>query len=50
MLTLFLLLYIAAAVCFLLYSLGVVTKIHLLGLGVFFWSLVPLIQTFQKIT
>lgn len=49
MLVLDLLLYIIAATCFLLFSLNVATKWHLLGLGVFFWSLVPLIDTINKL-
>lgn len=50
MLILFLILYILASLCFFLYALGKpVGSVHLLGLGVFFWSLVPLIQTLQKL-
>ena len=47
---LYLLLYICAAVCFFLYSFdGEGIKVNLLGLGVLFWSLVPLIQTLHKL-
>lgn len=50
LIVLFALLYILAAGCFLAYAVGRNhAKINLLGLGVFFWSLVPLIQTLQKL-
>ena len=46
----FVVLYVLAAACFLGYALGAAhPKINLLGLGVFFWALVPLIQTLQKL-
>lgn len=46
----YLLLYILAAACFAAYTFGATFRnLHLLGLGVFFWSLVPLIQTLQKL-
>lgn len=49
MLVVFLILYILAASCFFAYSVGHVhSRVNLLGLGVFFWALVPLIQTIQK--
>ena len=49
LLVLFLLLYMLAAGCFFAYALGARSpRVSLLGLGVFFWSLVPLIQTLQK--
>ena len=51
MTVLFLILYVLAAFCFLAFALNIrVNKIHLLGFGVFFWSLVPLIQTFNQLT
>lgn len=48
---LFLLLYLLASVCFIAYAIGGIAprRLSLLGLGVFFWSLVPLIQTIQKL-
>lgn len=50
MLVIYLILYSLAAVCFLAYSLRApVPHVNLLGLGVFFWALVPLIQTLQKL-
>ena len=50
MLILYFILYILAAVCFFIYAIAKYkAKVNLLGLGVFFWSLVPLIQTFQKL-
>lgn len=48
----YLVLYILAASCFLLYTLfndHHKLPFNLLGLGVFFWSLVPLIQTLHKL-
>jgi hypothetical protein len=45
-----LILYILAATCFLAFSVGKNhERVNLLGLGVFFWSLVPLIETVQKL-
>lgn len=45
-----LVLYILAATCFFLFSVGHVhARVNFLGLGVFFWSLVPLIATLQKL-
>ena len=50
LLVLFALLYVLAAACFLGYTVGAWhSNGNLLGLGVFFWSLVPLIQTLQKL-
>ena len=50
LLAVFIVLYVLAAACFFGYALGARhPKINLLGLGVFFWSLVPLIQTLQKL-
>ena len=50
MLVVYAILYTLAALCFFAYSLRVsLPHIHLLGLGVFFWALVPLIQTLQKL-
>lgn len=50
LIVLYLILYILAAVSFLGYTLGAAhPRVSLLGLGVFFWSLVPLIQTIQKV-
>lgn len=50
MLIVYVILYVCAAVCFFAYSLRVnPPHINLLGLGVFFWALVPLIQTLQKL-
>ena len=47
---LYLVLYLLAATCFLGYAAGAKhPRINLLGLGVFFWALVPLIQTLQKL-
>jgi len=46
MIALFLLLYILAAVCFVLSAFAAsVRRVNLLALGLFFWVLVPLIQT-----
>lgn len=45
-----LILYICAALCFALFaSQKFSTRVHLLGLGVFFWSLVPLLETIHKL-
>ena len=50
LLVVFVVLYVLAATCFLGFALGAAhPKINLLGLGVFFWALVPLIQTLQKL-
>lgn len=53
MLALYLILYVLAAACFLTFAVAndrpTRFKVNLLGLGVFFWSLVPLIQTLQKV-
>ena len=50
LLVLYLVLYLLAACCFLAYAVGFhQARINLLGLGVFFWALVPLIQTLQKL-
>lgn len=46
----YLVLYILAASCFMAYTLGHTrASVNWLGLGVFFWSLVPLIQTINKL-
>ena len=49
MIVFYVILYVLASLCFLAYAMGAKVSIHLLGLGVFFWSLVPLIQTVQKL-
>ena len=49
MIVLYVILYALASACFLAYALGAKVSIHLLGLGVFFWSLVPLIQSAIKL-
>lgn len=50
MLIIFLILYVLAAGCFFAFALNVkTTRLHLLGLGVFFWSLVPLIETLRQL-
>lgn len=50
LLTVYLVLYILAAACFLGYSVGARhPRVNLLGLGVFFWSLAPLIETISKL-
>lgn len=49
MIALYVVLYVLSSVCFLSYAMGAKASVHLLGLGVFFWSLVPLIQTIQKL-
>ena len=47
---LYVILYTLAAACFFGYALGAThPKVNLLGLGVFFWTLVPLIQTLQEL-
>lgn len=45
MTTLYLLLLIAAALCFLLAAAGVSARVNLVALGLLCWVLVPLIQT-----
>jgi hypothetical protein len=51
MITLFLVLYIAAFICFVLATLGVaVRRVNLLALGLALWVLVPLITLFSKLT
>lgn len=48
--TLYLLLFLAAFISFLLHTSDkVVSKVNFLGLGLAFWALVPLIQTFQRV-
>lgn len=45
-------LYVLAAICFLLFAVAYESprvKLNLLGLGVLFWSLVPLIHTLAKL-
>lgn len=50
LISLYLVLYVLATACFFGYTLGTNhPRVNLLGLGVFFWSLVPLIQTIQKL-
>lgn len=54
MLALYLLLYTVAAVLFILAALGHSANVgnrqfNLLGLGLFFWTLVPLLMTVQKL-
>jgi hypothetical protein len=50
MLVTFLILYVLASSCFVAYAFSDnVTRVNLLGLGVFFWSLVPLLQTINKL-
>lgn len=49
LLTVYVILYILAAACFFGYSLNLVVRhVNLLGLGVFFWSLVALIKTLHQ--
>lgn len=44
----YLILYLLAAISFLVFAVAhPPVKINLLGLGVFFWALVPLIQTIR---
>lgn len=48
--TVYMLLFLLAAVCFLLDFLNVrAPKVHLVGLGLLFWVLVPLIQTLKSL-
>ena len=42
---LYVILYVAAALCFLAATFGVPAKISLVALGLLLWVLVPLIQT-----
>lgn len=50
MTTLYMVLYLLAAVCFLLTALGVaVQRINVLALGLFFWVLVPLIMSLKAL-
>lgn len=50
MATLYMILYLFAAVCFALAAMGVpVRTINLLGLGLFFWVLVPLIMSLKAL-
>ena len=50
MLTIYLILYVLAALCFLAYALKLNSgRVSLLGLGVFFWALVPLITTAMRL-
>ena len=50
MLVIYLVLYVLASACFLAFSFGQPAgRVNLLGLGVFFWSLVPILETAQKL-
>ncbi len=46
---LFLLLLIAGFICFLGAAFGTFSRVNLIGLGLAFWILVPLIQAFQVV-
>ena len=46
--SIYLVLYIVAAVCFAVVALGVGGRVNLLALGLLAWVLVPLIQAAQK--
>lgn len=51
MIELYLLLYVIAAVCFFIFAFVRETsaRVNFLGLGIFVWALVPILQTLQKL-
>ena len=50
MTVLFLILYILAAACFLAFATHQAVRVHLLALGAFFWVLVELVKTINRLT